>query len=1764
MRYDVKKEINQVVQDKTLSKQEKIQKIKDIYNSANSGGVTGADTKDAGGAGNSASGGNSGNGQNDDQNQNGQGQGQGQNQGNGQQGQNGQGQGQNGQGQGQGQGQNGQNNNNGVHNVSHNQLKNQGVGQNGQQNGNQQNGNGSQGNQGNQSGNQGQNGSNGGQNGQQGNQSGNQGSNGGSQSGQQGNQSGNQQNGGGSQGSQGNQQNGQGGSQSQGQQGGQQGQSGNQNGQGGGSQGQQGQGNQQQGQGQGNSQSQNQNGQHGQGNQQQQGSQENASQIDEYSIGYILGKKYAEEMYKHRGLAPVMRDQVELPDNLDPMKILESLNESIDDDIAALLDDTSINDDERTSKIHDLFRNTIKGSGNKQQDPEEKEIYVPDDVIVMRNGTVDPGELMIGAHVIDEKIGDEIRKEMGVTPKDPDWGMSDDEDAMIKEAFPIIGDIFKHAPQDDKELVSAAETMKNKIEGRIRKSREGIIDWKKALQDFISERSHTYEKGPLRKNVYQRTGIGLKHRVKAFNDFNKCVVYIDTSGSVNNGMTQLIPIMAGEVGKIMQDCHFNTVDIHLFDDVVYNEHFDVDSYTVQDENWGIEGADDGGGTNIHEVYKHIIKNYMNDGELNYDINAIIIITDVSGMQYSGNIKPFAAKLGQHTLERMLYVIYNDYANMYLKEVTAEMDQLVSKYSQHYEISVEAFRKQILSESMNINQKRMNMNEALGSLKKIPPQQQQGQTQQQQGQIDPSEEWKKEFASQAAETMKKIEDRIRKSRGIIDLKSESMNINQKRMNMNEALGGLKKIQQKQQQAQIDPSERTEDEKNERLRKAEIQGARAVGQLEKVLPELVANLEKFFPNCNMVKEYTAVMATPNTYYVTEEAHVILHMDVDGSNINNLCEACSVMTIDQLIGNVKLKNTRTFRGFPVGFPKEIGGDLVMFNLANLGGFDNAPQAVTGRVSINVCYPMNKHISKDAQNKYVTSLMKTLTPISELENKPKHVFTMTKRNNESVADIIKNRIALSESFINEMAMPKKLSTIFPRRSKPQAGSKVSEDDYIASTELYKKNRNVFFDVIDPILNVGWGDIKDDDVTVITDISQVRLAARETKYFEKHKDNINQLGYAGIRLFTTSDDVISAVYAQDKKGKDAKIVFLTDSDGNPITDQEKIKQEIDFRYNVLKQTYTYLDSLGIDPGNIPDAKYHEDDKNGPASIEDTALHILYFVMATLRGLTVEDKYHFKVENILEPNLIRNCSDNDEIFAKLLNDMFGSYREKGDSVIVYTRNRKYTIPFKQNGKSPNYNAKTEFNGAYFSSNNGQNVFTFFSDNFIKALLIGSSLRGVDDKPRYTIDEIIDADRSELLNMIDSIKDVDNVKTALKSLSFKGKDKDTDDNYDHSNPFDVLMMFPDKCEKEYDIRVDVNDEALKLVGKKVLRDIYKSGMYNDIKNYDYDRATGERTRNDIKGASSSKKIADQNDIFASFSGCIDYILANKLIFNDVKNALKNAIDEYTNAHSWYSNKTLLSKIDDSVDILYNYSNLIKSKLINNEDLITKKQDVIEKMVETLNDVIDHIEFIVNPENDYKAIVDEGEKLVKSAMRFGEEYKILAGESDEAANITAKKMKKLGERNRSKKASNVSAQQDNGEDAKTEQTKTKFAQVIDDLSGDIVKVNDAMKNLDFAGASEDAVDHFATKEDMIRRIRNQLNKVIEIANTIKTNGAIDWMNITLPLLNDVFYTCSSVINANNEENMTDFLVDLDGACRAVAKAARRFASQQTYKQTGATVA
>ena len=89
-------------------------------------------------------------------------------------------------------------------------------------------------------------------------------------------------------------------------------------------------------------------------------------------------------------------------------------------------------------------------------------------------------------------------------------------------------------------------------------------------------------------------------------------------------------------------------------------------------------------------------------------------------------------------------------------------------------------------------------------------------------------------------------------------------------------------------------------------------------------------------------------------------------------------------------------------------------------------------------------------------------------------------------------------------------------------------------------------------------------------------------------------------------------------------------------------------------------------------------------------------------------------------------------------------------------------------------------------------------------------------------------------------------------------------------------------------------------------------------------------------------------------------------------------------------------------------------------------------------------------------------------------------------------------------------------------------------------------------------------MVRRIGNQLNKAIEIGNTINSNGSIDWINTTIKKLKDVADILDSIVNETDAEVITDYLVDLDGACRAVAKSAKGFAPGQTYKETGAITA
>ena len=414
-------------------------------------------------------------------------------------------------------------------------------------------------------------------------------------------------------------------------------------------------------------------------------------------------------------------------------------------------------------------------------------------------------------------------------------GLSGSESDIV-ETFPILDRLLSSDPTLSDEEKKANDEFNKKLKGRIKSSREGIIDWRDALQEFVSRSHKKYKNGSLRKLVYINSGIGLRHREKDNNAYDKCVVYIDTSYSVNNKNTRLIPVMVGEIGKIMTDCDFDVVDIHLFSGTVYDSHVDIDSYTVQDEEWGLEDVSDGGTTNISQVYRDIIERYTEDGELIPDVNAIIIITDDEGIfECGGSVKPFLDDLDESVFERMLYVIYRW---KFTKDVAERnIDKVIHPSSQSAIISVKDFKKQM--DGYNSNMKsNYKIDEGFGSLNKLK--------QKQAASVNPDPD---------------------------------------------------------KQTVVDPVD-----KKEKMKKINIKSARLNGTLDRLLPDLIANINKFFPNIKQVKEYNGCFENKYSYYITDDAHVILHMDVDGSNINNLCEACSMMTIDQLIGNVTLKNVRT----------------------------------------------------------------------------------------------------------------------------------------------------------------------------------------------------------------------------------------------------------------------------------------------------------------------------------------------------------------------------------------------------------------------------------------------------------------------------------------------------------------------------------------------------------------------------------------------------------------------------------------------------------------------------------------------------------------------------------------------------------------------------------------------------------------------------------------------------------------------------------------
>lgn len=1437
--------------------------------------------------------------------------------------------------------------------------------------------------------------------------------------------------------------------------------------------------------------------QNSQQGQSQQGQSQNSQQSgtpDQYSIGYYMGRMYAEEMFKHGGLKPIMGNIFEIP-NLPDMDLFESLCESVDDDILSILSDSSLSKDEMTNKIYDLFRNSL-GKSKDETDNSPKEVYVPDDVIIMRNGYVDKNNLMSGAHVVDKSVGDEIRKENGIMPKDPDWGLSNDEDAMVKEAFPLINDIFKSYPKDTEEERETAETFKNKIQGRIRKSREGIIDWKRALQEFVSEKSKKHKKGPIRKNVYDTTGIALRHRVKDYTNYNKCVVYIDTSGSVNNSETQLIPIMAGEIAKIMKDCHFRTVDIHLFDDYVYDTHYDIDYYTVADENWGIEGVDDGGETNIGQVYKHIKDTYIEDGELLPDVSAVIIITDVSGMQYSGSIKPYLKYFGEGALSRMLYVIYNDYSSKFISEINKTMEGLVSKESQFFVIPVEAFKKQLLGESMIQEVNKYKINEALGSI-----------------------------------------DSIKKK--------------------------------KEARAQID--DRSEAERAERLRKAELQGARAIGKLENFIPEVISIIERYFPGFSSAKEYNSVVNNKNTYYVTDDVHIIINGDFDNSNINNLFEACGKLTIDQIIGDIVLRRPRNFVGFPKGFPKEVVGSIIIQNAPRFASLENMPKTVTGDIHLKEI--RSKFIDDDAVDEYYATVGKEVPDFYKRNNLGK-VFQdeQNAETNESMMDEILNRFNMGQAYLNE-AMGK-LSPIIPSRAKPQSGSKMSMSEWDRLNVVAKKNKAIVEDVINPIISIPWGDLDDDSIEVIKGVENIK----EDMYI---KD------FEGVKIITDNEDVIGVVYAKKMGDNKPKIIYFRDDRGNDIFDEREIVNVIKERTAVLSAIRGDFNNIGYNPRNLPE--YSEE--VGVPTITRTLLSILYQSMCGLLGA---NNNFVKYGNyIYNPNGLTDEELFDDVFDKLVGS--GYWKKRGNKDYSYVIGSYYgrTVNFKGTSQQ-----KQDFEIAVYETvkDRGVNLAEFFKEDILKPIALGCSIKDNSDGLGVIPLSVVNGyGRDELVELLGKYKDVDIRMTGLKSLnlySSYGKEMD--------NPSAAVQLFPDKMSIEYRIDVPVSELELSKIRKVVGRSFDKSGVYGERKHrkvvgfddngqpvygdvpsgelQSYDWRTGERRGSSV---GIDKKISVESiegeDLIL---GVIDDM---KERLSKVKTSIKiiKGIESSVKARGNKNSVRLKELFEKGVKI----ARLIYDSILPMDEV--KKSEYVEKTVEALDNINDRFKTVYDMVKGYEGVKFDEITQVEAASIDYDFYRVLSDIStevnaidkncsileaifDNAANLGTERRREGDVRGKLvKREIRKERNQENNKPVTTnivsqnKNVDSDFEELVNKISSATPNVIRILNSVDFSNADEDAVEDFGTKEEMIRKISIGLGKVVDYGNLIISTNDADSSASNAKIYKEIAEICDSINVYAMDLDEYDVEVtlaasELSDVLRTVSRELRKASARKSEKE------
>ena len=1241
-----------------------------------------------------------------------------------------------------------------------------------------------------------------------------------------------------------------------------------------------------------------------------------SSDQDQDSQQYIIGKRfgmlYAQQLYNNKGGVPVMADFYELPD-LPDMKILKFINESASIDVAIIsniLDSYFYTDEEKTNRIYDLIFNSNnqqgdqgngsqqgdqgnggqqgdqgngsqqgdqgngsqqgdQGNGSQQGDQGKNSrsgnsnstnsnsssginkgnILDAGDYVVMVNKSYDENSPMSGNHVISKDKGEQLRKDNNVVELSSSITLQEKIDAIAKIYAPNAKD--KIYGVDTSAMIETGVKMQN----RVIASRDGIINWASALKKNVSKLSTDRElTDTYNKNIYVQQDIVLWDEKRKKEKFNRCVVYIDTSGSVNNNDTQLIPIMAGEVGKIAYNCKFRTIDINLFNDYVYSDkkYKNLNTSVVKRPGFTIEGVSDGGGTNVQNVYKHIYDNYTRNGNILKGVDSIIIITDYSGMVYSGDINECNYRLRENVQDRMVYVIYTDVHNINADEIRKQIKSLVPKKSKHFEIPLDVFRNQL--ERAKQSRKKTNENINNRFMRRIM--------------LNEVARGRKGRDTGTETTQAEKEKTVYTKSGNFD-----------------DVGKIKL---------------SDDEIRRINAKNEFSVIRRRGKLAEfdATKDIIKSLNDFDSSLKSSDELTYVMNTYGTYYVDMNSYgfiVILHVDVNNNNWDKFMELCKSINLVTLVGNVVLhdelfKKINFDNGnLPKGFPKNIYGDFDLVNLENLttpGNFENFPTVINGKNIRIVNIGSN---SDEIKEKLKTYMEKNGFYGRSFNGRPKA---------RNIVDEINDRISLGESYINEALgqYGNPLRDLFKSNKSPQKskyGSDAEWDDaiydyYNSDLRELEENNRLFFNLLfnadnsirsreyaekslnaingeidrlekkpnksenaenelealkrrrdriekkvntlsdidksqaTPLVDIEWNNIPAKNVIVEDSLALIR---HDVKNVSDRTTTQAGKGYSkniGLKIFTNSNNRIGAVYgtlsktlSNEGKTKYSKpqVIALSGDYGRPVTDQIEIKKIIKRRYDKIYNEVkgTLYTELGINKNSVTSSyRFSQNDIPHKATLKSFALNILYNVIS--KKLKCSDAIGNTCD--IEKVIVDKYRDVDAILTYIFGFIYNRNRWDKDKRKVFLGRGNKGVNF-DNIKRNNQGFKRNwYNYCYNKSElNNKTVFELFSNEFIKALLIGSSIRDeIGQYPIYGFDDIMGAyrngDRNALLEMIRNVEDVEIVSTTLKSLSIIDNNlndtREEDITEDTPIPFNVMLLFPDKCSKEYKINIDVQD------------------------------------------------------------------------------------------------------------------------------------------------------------------------------------------------------------------------------------------------------------------------------------------------------------------------------------------------------------------------